>query len=151
MYIVVITRRSGVFPQMVSIMYDCQQCSQKLGPFEMDVRPHSCTNCHSPGPFKINPTLTKYGNYQKITLQESPGSVPPGRCTSIYMHIKDLNSDNYCVYSVCTCMLVYIYVYVYVCRARSPIQGCNSAGRPYRYRPTGRRGRGHRSIHAYKK
>jgi len=31
------------------------------------------------GPFALNSTQTVYKNYQKLTLQESPGTVPPGR------------------------------------------------------------------------
>ena len=31
------------------------------------------------GPFVLNSTQTVYKNYQKLTLQESPGTVPPGR------------------------------------------------------------------------
>jgi DNA replication licensing factor MCM2 len=31
------------------------------------------------GPFTLNSTQTVYKNYQKLTLQESPGTVPPGR------------------------------------------------------------------------
>ena len=79
--VAVITRRTGVFPQMKSIAFDCTHCGEVLGPFRNDVtevRPHNCTNCQSNGPFRVNITRTEYGNYQKITLQESPGSVPPG-------------------------------------------------------------------------
>jgi DNA replication licensing factor MCM2 len=67
---------------MKAIVFDCSQCGGSLGPFRNDVveiRPHSCTHCQSSGPFKVNTSKTQYGNYQKITLQESPGSVPPGR------------------------------------------------------------------------
>lgn len=39
----------------------------------------SCPECQSKGPFSINMEETVYRNYQKITLQESPGSVPAGR------------------------------------------------------------------------
>jgi DNA replication licensing factor MCM2 len=40
-----------------------------------------CTNCGvaGQGSLKINLAKSEYGNYQKITLQESPGSVPAGR------------------------------------------------------------------------
>ncbi|RYG51462.1 hypothetical protein EON67_03330 [archaeon] len=38
-----------------------------------------CPSCLSPGPFSINQAQTIYRNYQKIVLQESPGTVPPGR------------------------------------------------------------------------
>eukprot|EP00976_Prorocentrum_cordatum_P032777 667594-Prorocentrum_minimum.AAC.1 len=39
----------------------------------------SCPNCQSKGPFTVNVEQTLYRNYQKITLQESPGTVPAGR------------------------------------------------------------------------
>ncbi len=80
----VVTRRSGVFPQLKSVVYDCGTCSGQVGPFRVDsgddvVRPSICPQCQSSGPFKLNSGRTEYSNYQKITLQESPGSVPPGR------------------------------------------------------------------------
>lgn len=79
----VVTRRTSVFPQMVSIAYDCTICGDELGPFPTDgtveVRPGSCTNCEGSGCLKLNIQRTQYDNYQKITLQESPGTVPPGR------------------------------------------------------------------------
>ena len=43
------------------------------------MKPGSCPECQSKGPFAINVEQTIYRNYQKITLQESPGSVPAGR------------------------------------------------------------------------
>lgn len=79
----VVTRRSGVFPQLRYAKYDCARCGFIMGPYYQDVntviRVPSCTNCLSKGPFTINSQETVYRNYQKITLQESPGSVPPGR------------------------------------------------------------------------
>ena len=45
----------------------------------VEIRPDSCVSCGARGPFKINQSRTEYGNYQRITLQETPGSVPPGR------------------------------------------------------------------------
>ena len=38
-----------------------------------------CPSCQSKGPYVLNHEETVYCNYQKVTLQESPGSVPPGR------------------------------------------------------------------------
>jgi DNA replication licensing factor MCM2 len=35
--------------------------------------------CQSKGAFDVNAERTVYRNYQKITLQEAPGTVPPGR------------------------------------------------------------------------
>ncbi|KAK6160504.1 hypothetical protein DH2020_003885 [Rehmannia glutinosa] len=54
----VVTRRSGVFPQLQQVKYDCNKCGAILGPFS---RIHT------------------QRNYQKLTLQESPGIVPAGR------------------------------------------------------------------------
>ncbi|KAL6761861.1 minichromosome maintenance protein 2 [Haematococcus lacustris] len=79
----VVTRRTGVFPQMKVIKYDCAKCGYLLGPFtqtgDSEVRPGGCPNCSSKGPFLINSSETVYRDYQKVTLQESPGSVPAGR------------------------------------------------------------------------
>ena len=38
-----------------------------------------CPSCQAKGPYTLNTEETVYCNYQKLTLQESPGSVPPGR------------------------------------------------------------------------
>lgn len=79
----VVTRRTGVFPQLKYVKFDCLKCGVVLGPFVQDahteVRVSFCTNCQSRGPFKINSEKTLYRNYQRITLQESPGTVPAGR------------------------------------------------------------------------
>lgn len=79
----VVTRRTGVFPQLMMATYICKTCNARLGPFNVvgnkEVRPSVCPNCEGQGPFTIDPTGTEYGNYQKIVLQETPGSVPPGR------------------------------------------------------------------------
>lgn len=79
----VVTRRTGVFPQLKYVKFDCLKCGVVLGPFIQDanteVKVSFCTNCHAKGPFKINSEKTLYRNYQRITLQESPGTVPAGR------------------------------------------------------------------------
>ncbi|KAF9049814.1 MCM2/3/5 family-domain-containing protein [Panaeolus papilionaceus] len=79
----VVTRRSGVFPQLKYVKFDCRKCAAVLGPFYQDasreVKISYCANCESKGPFTVNSTQTVYRNYQKMTLQESPGSVPAGR------------------------------------------------------------------------
>ncbi|KAG1716397.1 hypothetical protein ID866_749 [Astraeus odoratus] len=79
----VVTRRSGVFPQLKYVKFDCRKCGAVLGPFYQDatkeVKISYCPNCESKGPFAVNSEQTVYRNYQKMTLQESPGSVPPGR------------------------------------------------------------------------
>lgn len=79
----VVTRRSGVFPQLKYVMFDCGKCNTRLGPFQqesnVEVRISYCQNCQSRGPFVLNSQQTVYRNYQKLTLQESPGTVPAGR------------------------------------------------------------------------
>ena len=79
----VVTRRSGVFPQLKYVKFDCTKCGITLGPFSqesnVEVKISYCQNCQSKGPFTLNSEKTVYRNYQKITLQESPGTVPAGR------------------------------------------------------------------------
>jgi len=79
----VVTRRSGVFPQLKYVKFDCGKCHTTLGPFQqesnVEVRISYCQNCQSRGPFTLNSEKTVYRNYQKLTLQESPGTVPAGR------------------------------------------------------------------------
>ncbi|KAH9603373.1 hypothetical protein KSS87_020982 [Heliosperma pusillum] len=79
----VVTRRSGVFPQLQQVKYDCNKCGAILGPFFQnsysEVKVGSCPECQSKGPFTVNVEQTIYRNYQKLTLQESPGIVPAGR------------------------------------------------------------------------
>ncbi|KAF2274845.1 MCM-domain-containing protein [Westerdykella ornata] len=79
----VVTRRSGVFPQLKYVKFDCTKCGVTLGPFHQDsnveVKISFCSMCQSRGPFTVNSEKTVYRNYQKLTLQESPGTVPAGR------------------------------------------------------------------------
>uniref|UniRef100_A0A182PM87 DNA replication licensing factor MCM2 n=1 Tax=Anopheles epiroticus TaxID=199890 RepID=A0A182PM87_9DIPT len=79
----VVTATTGVLPQLSVIKYDCVKCGYVLGPFvqsqNTEVKPGSCPECQSVGPFSINMEQTLYRNYQKITLQESPGRIPAGR------------------------------------------------------------------------
>ncbi|KAJ2984944.1 hypothetical protein NUW58_g5797 [Xylaria curta] len=79
----VVTRRTGVFPQLIYVKFDCTKCGVTLGPFQqesnVEVKLKYCQNCQSRGPFTVNSEKTIYRNYQKLTLQESPGTVPAGR------------------------------------------------------------------------
>jgi DNA replication licensing factor MCM2 len=79
----VVTRRTQVFPQIQSVTFDCAHCKNTAGPFTQadgaDIRPDQCGVCGRQGTFRLNQALTVYRNYQKITLQESPGTVPAGR------------------------------------------------------------------------
>jgi len=73
----------GVFPQLKYVKFDCVKCKAVLGPFYQDttreVKISFCPHCQSKGPFQVNSEQTVYRNYQRMTLQESPGSVPAGR------------------------------------------------------------------------
>lgn len=79
----VVTATTGVLPQLSVVKYDCSKCGFVLGPFvqsqNAEVKPGSCPECQSIGPFMINMEQTIYRNYQKITIQESPGRIPAGR------------------------------------------------------------------------
>ena len=79
----VVTRRSSVFPQLKLVKMDCIKCGATLGPFtqelSIELKVNACSICDSRGPFRINESLTVYRNYQLVTLQEVPGSVPAGR------------------------------------------------------------------------
>jgi len=95
----VVTRRSSVYPQLKLAYYECIRCKDVLGPYRVEEssmigssgpdssaketatlhQPTSCSNCESEGPFRLSPTKSEYRNYQRMNLQETPGSVPPGR------------------------------------------------------------------------
>ncbi|KAH8851097.1 DNA replication licensing factor MCM2 isoform 2 [Schistosoma japonicum] len=80
----VVTSSSGVLPQLSVVRYNCTKCGCLLGPFIQnqtgtEVKPSTCPDCQSGGPFELNMEQTIYKNYQRITLQESPGKVPAGR------------------------------------------------------------------------
>ena len=54
----VVTRRTGVFPQLKYVKFDCLKCGGVLGPFFQDesreVKVSYCPNCESKGPFRVN-------------------------------------------------------------------------------------------------
>nr|XP_040147535.1 DNA replication licensing factor MCM2 [Ictidomys tridecemlineatus] len=79
----VVTSCTGVLPQLSMVKYNCNKCSFVLGPFcqsqNQEVKPGSCPECQSAGPFEVNMEQTIYQNYQRIRIQESPGKVAAGR------------------------------------------------------------------------
>jgi len=95
----VVTRRTTIYPQLKMAYYDCIKCKCIMGPYRIDEasmmsssgpdgsakdaatmhQPNACASCSSEGPFRLNATRSQYRNYQRINLQETPGSVPPGR------------------------------------------------------------------------
>ncbi|KAI5172071.1 DNA replication licensing factor MCM2 [Nematocida sp. LUAm3] len=78
----IITKRSSVYPKLFLAKYVCQKCKAILGPFLIEnefLKPNRCIECQSIGPFEINSEETIYKDYQKVTIQEVPGTIPPGR------------------------------------------------------------------------
>ncbi|XP_043742096.1 DNA replication licensing factor MCM2 [Cervus elaphus] len=79
----VVTSCTGVLPQLSMVKYNCNKCGFVLGPFcqsqNQEVKPGSCPECQSAGPFEVNMEETIYQNYQRIRIQESPGKVAAGR------------------------------------------------------------------------
>jgi len=79
----VVTKRSGVFNQVKRLYLRCAKCSFPSGPFDVeddkDLKPSACIECQSRGPWRVDRQKTLYRNHQKITLQESPGSVEAGK------------------------------------------------------------------------
>lgn len=75
----VVTRRSGVFPLYSIVKFTCLKCKGVFGPFIVSqYNPTQCFECQSKGPFIVNSSETIYKDFQKLTLQEVPGTVPPG-------------------------------------------------------------------------
>jgi len=95
----VITRRTTVLPKVWLAYYACVKCKSVAGPFKLDDAvghgggggggdsdspaamhvPSFCPSCDSAGPFRLDTNQTRYRNHQRVHLQETPGSVPPGR------------------------------------------------------------------------
>jgi len=79
----VVTKRSKVYNQVKRLYLLCAKCNFPSGPFDVaedkDLKPGSCIECQSKGPWRVDRQKTLYRNYQKITLQESPSSVEPGK------------------------------------------------------------------------
>jgi DNA replication licensing factor MCM2 len=67
----VITKRTGVFPQLKYVKYDCIKCGALLGPFYQEpgkmIALGHCHSCSSKGPFEINSEQTVYQNFQKVS------------------------------------------------------------------------------------
>eukprot|EP00767_Chilomastix_cuspidata_P001689 gnl/Chilomastix_cuspidata/1814.p1 GENE.gnl/Chilomastix_cuspidata/1814~~gnl/Chilomastix_cuspidata/1814.p1 ORF type:complete len:924 (+),score=216.16 gnl/Chilomastix_cuspidata/1814:32-2803(+) len=80
----VVTRRTSVFPKLLSVKYVCTRCGSVVGPVTVSstapaARVRQCPECHSRGTMELSQQQTVYENYQRIGLQERPGDVQPGR------------------------------------------------------------------------
>lgn len=79
----VVNSATSILPQLHLVKYDCLKCSYVLGPFvqqqDTEIKPGTCPGCQSLGPFAINMEETLFKNYQRLTIQESPGKISAGR------------------------------------------------------------------------
>lgn len=79
----VVNSATTIIPQLNIVKFDCLKCSYILGPFvqqqDTELKPGTCPGCQSSGPFVINMEETIYKNYQRLTIQESPGKISAGR------------------------------------------------------------------------
>ena len=79
----VVTRRTSVLPQLVTVWFKCVACNSSFGPFATtDTQIPSmplCPRCQSRGSCVVSTEKTVFRNYQCMTLQESPSMVKPGR------------------------------------------------------------------------
>ena len=113
----VVASTTGVLPQMRMIKYTCLKCGELLGPFmqgqNQEVRPGTCPQCQSYGPFEVNMEETVYQNYQRIALQESPSTV----------QVLE--------------QVTFSAKHIFLGRSTSKIQRCYLTGRFGRFCPTG--------------
>ena len=79
----VVASATSVTPQMAEVRYRCMRCNTVTQPYIQkqteEVRPTICLECQGKGPFQVDMEKTLYQNYQRIRVQESPGSVKAGR------------------------------------------------------------------------
>ena len=95
----VVASTTGVLPQMRMIKYTCLKCGELLGPFvqgqNQEVKPGTCPQCQSYGPFEVNMEETLYQNYQRISLQESPAKVQVRQLDESGHHGHVIYRDNF--------------------------------------------------------
>lgn len=79
--------KTQVFNQLKKLYLTCGKCGEKNGPFEYKndnenlFQNRMCSNpeCQSKYPFEVDTEATIHENYQRVTLQEPPGTVLAGR------------------------------------------------------------------------
>ncbi|KAL4856536.1 DNA replication licensing factor MCM2 [Chlorella vulgaris] len=113
----VVTRRTGVYPQLQRTFFDCLKCAAVLGPYfqagDREIKLGSCPSCQSKGPFQASthPGSVPAGRLprskQIILLHDLVDSVRPGEeviVTGIYQHSFEATQNarhGFPVYSVC--------------------------------------------------
>lgn len=93
----VVTRRTGVFPQMLYVAFRCPYCKSIMDGIKQvsshEVKPDMCLFCQRKG-LEFYSEKTVYRNYQKMTIQESPGTVPAGRIPRSKVSELYMNNDQ---------------------------------------------------------
>lgn len=82
----IVTRRSGVFAEYSIVHYKCGRCQASFGPFyvtgdgykKRNAKPATCFECQGGGPFVVDSELTVYKDFQRVTIQDVPGTTPAG-------------------------------------------------------------------------
>ncbi|KAF8819402.1 putative Dna replication licensing factor [Cardiosporidium cionae] len=81
----VITKRGNVLPRLKVMYLTCSICGMTMSEYPIYFHenskiqlPKNCLNCQGSN-FIVNRLRTVYSDFQRLTLQESPGSVPAGR------------------------------------------------------------------------
>jgi DNA replication licensing factor MCM2 len=70
----VVVKRTGVFPELMRMIFKCEKCGTLKEPIEfsrhLDQQPHlgRCGTCQAAGPYTLDDATTIYRNYQKITI-----------------------------------------------------------------------------------
>mmetsp|Transcript_74412 Transcript_74412/g.215674 ORF Transcript_74412/g.215674 Transcript_74412/m.215674 type:complete len:890 (-) Transcript_74412:195-2864(-) len=79
----VVTKRTKVFNEVKRLLLRCAKCNFLTAPFDVEadkeLKPGSCVECQSKGPWRVDRVKTLYRNHQRITIQESPSTVEPGK------------------------------------------------------------------------
>ena len=80
----VVTKRTSIHPQLIEAYYTCTRCGLRKGPYlcfdGVDNNDLGlCSLCQSAGPFALDQRRTIYRNFQRMTIQEPPSTVPAGR------------------------------------------------------------------------
>lgn len=79
----VVNSASSIINQLNLVFYDCLKCLFTSGPFvqppDTEIKVGTCPGCQSMGPYAINSEQSIFKNYQRLTIQESPGKISAGR------------------------------------------------------------------------
>eukprot|EP00922_Rhytidocystis_sp_ex-Travisia-forbesii_P063509 GHVS01094478.1.p2 GENE.GHVS01094478.1~~GHVS01094478.1.p2 ORF type:complete len:381 (+),score=58.86 GHVS01094478.1:274-1416(+) len=130
----VVVKRSGVVPRLRELYLTCASCGESINeqPYLISAGqkfrpPGKCFVCNRTV-FKVDRVKTLYQNFQRITVQESPGTVPPGRAPrSLQVLLTASLADStkpgeevdvlgiYKVTYKCTRTCIYMYIHGHTC------------------------------------